>query len=160
MRSLSGGSTRLFSPCLIPPPPFPFCVGWRGSADSCKNILPPAVKTRRMEWLRVLNHSQGDVYFSINTLTITESVLPLFLQSLHMWRKRHWGFGSYRESGLPRGLPSKHQMCVENHSKTFSVPPPFYSPSTACSDNDEHEHNQVSGRIVRHYCQTRTTVEL
>lgn len=40
-----------------------------------------------------------------------------------MWRKRHWGFRSYRESGLPRSLPSKHQMCVENHSKTFSVSP-------------------------------------
>lgn len=44
---------------------------------------------------------------------------PLLPQTnLHMRREHHRGVRSNREPGVPRSLPSKHQMCVENHSES------------------------------------------
>lgn len=41
--------------------------------------------------------------------------------NLYMWRKHHRRVWSNREPGVPRSLPSKYQMCVENHSESSSV---------------------------------------
>lgn len=98
-------------------------------------IISQLVQFSQLQY--VSNPSQYSILWYIGTLYITHHIPPswtglllfLLLSDLYyvfsinpqtvisMWRQHNGRFRSYRQPGLSGSVSSKHQVCVENHSK-------------------------------------------